>query len=70
MEFTRHARQRLKLYGVSREQATAIVAAGSEDGRDANGNPRYQGQVDGRNVRVIVALDNPSLIITLYVTRN
>lgn len=66
MEFTRHARQRLKLYRVTREQAAAIVANGQADDRDERGNPRYQADVAGRRIRVIVALDNPSLIITLY----
>lgn len=66
MEFTRHARQRLKLYRVSREEATGIVSGGHDDGHDERGNPRYQAEVEGRRIRVIVALDNPSLIITLY----
>ncbi len=69
MRFTRHARQRLKLYRLTRDQAEAIAAGGVLTGRDARGNPRRTGAVDARTIVVVIALDNPDLIITLYERR-
>lgn len=69
MRFTRHARQRLKLYRVTRDQAQAIAASGALAGHDAKGNPLRTGAVDARTIVVVIALDNPDLIITLYERR-
>ena len=69
MRFTRHARQRLKLYRVTREQAEAITASGALSEPDAKGNPRRTGVVDACTIVVVIALDNPDLIITLYEQR-
>lgn len=69
MRFTRHARQRLKLYGVTRDQAEAVAASGALTGHDARGNPRHTGAVEARTIVVVIALDNPDLIITLYERR-
>lgn len=69
MRFTRHARQRLKLYRVTRDRAEAIAASGALTGHDARGNPRRTGAVDARTIVVVIALDNPDLIITLYERR-
>ncbi len=69
MRFTRHARQRLKLYRVTHDQAEAIAASGTPADPDAKGNPRRTGAVDARTIVVVIALDNPDLIITLYERR-
>ena len=70
MRFTRHARQRLELYRVTRDQAEAIAASGALRGHDAaSGNPRRTGAVDARTIVVVMALDNPDLIFTLYERR-
>lgn len=69
MRFTRHARQRMKLYGVSRAQAAAIARWGEQDGADARGNARRIGWVDGRRIRVIVASDDPELVVTIHFRR-
>ena len=70
MIFSRHARDRLRLYAIDAEQAEAIVAAGLVDGSDRHGNPRYAGELpDGRGIRVGVALDNPEVVISLYPRR-
>jgi hypothetical protein len=69
VRFTRHARQRLKLYRVTRDQAEAIADSGALTGEDARGNPRRTGAVEARTIVVVIALDNPDLIITLYERR-
>jgi hypothetical protein len=69
VRFTRHARQRLKLYRVTRDQAEVIAGSGALADPDARGNPRRTGAVDARTIVVVIALDNPDLIITLYERR-
>lgn len=69
MRFTRHARQRLKLYRVTRDQAEVIAGSGALADPDARGNPRRTGAIDSRTIVVVIALDNPDLIITLYERR-
>lgn len=69
MEFSRHAKRRLRLYEVTQAQAEAIVASGEDDGTDKDGNPRKIGLVDGRWIRVVVALDDPDTVITLFERR-
>jgi hypothetical protein len=59
----------MRLYKVTRIQATIVARWGEEDGADPHGNPFRVGYVDGRLIRVVVALDNPDLIITLYERR-
>jgi hypothetical protein len=37
--------------------------------RDGNGKPRYTGEIKGMRVRVVVALDEPDLIVTIHERR-
>jgi hypothetical protein len=34
--------------------------------RDDDGRPRYTGEIRGERVRVVVALDDPDLIVTIH----
>jgi hypothetical protein len=34
--------------------------------RDNNGKPRYEGVIGGIRVRVVVAVDEPDLIVTIH----
>jgi hypothetical protein len=38
--------------------------------RDATGKPRYLGYIRGCRMRVVVALDDPDLIVTIHERRN
>jgi hypothetical protein len=69
VRFTRHARQRLKLYGVTQAQVTAAIRSSAADSIDPRGNPRYHGWIDGRVIRIVLALDDPELVITLHEVR-
>jgi hypothetical protein len=60
----------MKLYRVTRTQATVVARWGEDDGVDARGNRFRAGWVDGRRIRVVIALDNPDLVITLYERRS
>jgi hypothetical protein len=56
----------MRLYKVTRRQAEAIVAGPNVAGTDRLGNPVLVGNVeDGREVAIVVALDDPDLVITL-----
>jgi hypothetical protein len=37
--------------------------------RDEDGKPRYVGEIRGVRVRVVVALDEPDLIVTIHERR-
>lgn len=66
MRFSRHAKQRLKLYGVSQVEARRIARWGQKDGVDRRGNPRYVAHVGGVRIRVVVARDDPDFIVTVH----
>ena len=60
----------MRLYGVSAEQAEAIVASPIARGQDKNGKPRYFGYVGDQLIRVMVALDEPDLILSVHPRRH
>jgi hypothetical protein len=39
-------------------------------GRDSKGRPRYVGRVRGVRIRVVVAVDEPDLIVTIHDRKN
>jgi hypothetical protein len=49
--------------------AEAVIARPVRIGRDDSGKPIYEGAVRGRVMRVVVALDEPDLIVTIYPRR-
>jgi hypothetical protein len=69
VRLTRHAKNECRLYGIDLADAEAIVARPVRFLRDADGKPIYEGLVRGRLMRVIVALDEPDLIVTIYSRR-
>lgn len=69
MKIGRHAKRRMRLYNVNQTDVERIAATGDDDGTDQHGNPRKIGQVDGRWIRVIIAQDDPTVIITVYERR-
>lgn len=66
MRFSRHAKQRLKLYGVNQVEARRIARWGTKDGVDRDGNPRYVGRVGGVLIRVVVGSDDPDFVVTVH----
>jgi len=68
MRLTRHARNKLRLEGwLTWDLAESLVVPSNRIAPDPDGKPRYRAGVAGREVTVVVALDNPDLIITIYV---
>lgn len=69
MQYTRHARRRMRLYGLTEADVEAVVAAPDERDVDGRGNPRLTRDVSGRIVVVALAGDDPTLVMTAYTRR-
>ena len=67
MRFSRHAKNRMRLYRVSRAEVAASVAAGRVGRFDEGGKPIFVGKSrDGRVIKVVMALDAPNYVITVF----
>jgi len=71
VNLTRHARNRSRLYGVGLDEIQRILETGDRLPPDVRGNRRTVGTTDnGRELVIVVALDNPNLVITLIEWRS
>lgn len=66
MRLTRHAKNGLRRVGGTLEDAERVIANPVEVDRDDRGKPRYTGEIRGARVRIVVALDEPDLIVTIH----
>jgi acetylglutamate kinase len=66
MRFTRHAKNKARGLGMNVADAEAVIAQPFTVDRDEDGKPRYTGEIRGIRVRVVVALDEPDLIVTIH----
>jgi hypothetical protein len=66
VRFKRHAKNGLRWVKGSAAEAESVVRNSSEKDFDEDGNPRYRGFINGTRCRVVVALDDPDLIITIH----
>jgi hypothetical protein len=66
VRFKRHAKNKLRWINGTRQEAESVVEnpIGKSFGR--SGNPRYRGFVAGVLVWVVVASDDPDLVITVF----
>jgi len=69
VRFKRHAKNRLRQIKGTAQEAEAVVANKSEKDFDWKGNPRYRGFIAGTRCRVVVAREDPDLIITIHFRR-
>jgi len=67
--FTRHAKNRLREAKLSQADAEFVLRNPVRVERETRGNWRYLGQVEGRWLRVVVADDNPNVVITVHLRR-
>lgn len=63
---SRHAKNKLRQLRMTALDAEGVVASPIAVDSDEDGKPRYLGQVRGADVYVVVALDEPDLIVTVY----
>ncbi|HLI31800.1 MAG TPA: DUF4258 domain-containing protein [Solirubrobacteraceae bacterium] len=67
MKLSRHAKNEMRLYGISAEDVEATVADPVSRQADERGNARLSGQSgDGRSILVVVARDDPGFVITVF----
>lgn len=67
VRFSRHAKNEMRLYGITTAEVAVVVAAPIATGTDARGNPRLTGpDANGRAIIVVVADDDPDFVITTF----
>jgi hypothetical protein len=66
MRFCRHAKNRMRLHGVTGEEVAAIISPANRVGEDPNGNLLYAGTVRGLSLCVVLALNDLTTVITVY----
>jgi hypothetical protein len=66
VQFTHHAKNKLRQIKGTVQEAESVVANKFGKDFDHKGNPRYRGVIAGKPCRVVVALDDPAVIITVY----
>jgi hypothetical protein len=54
---------------VTRFEIEQVVAEPIRIDRDEKGRPRYLGEVKGERIRVVVARDDPDVIVTVHPRR-
>jgi hypothetical protein len=66
VRFTHHAKNKLRTIKGTVQEAESVAADQFEKDVDLDGNPRYRGFIGGKRCVVVVALDDPDVIITLF----
>ena len=66
MRFKRHAKNGLRRVKGTTEEAESVVENSFGKDFDPDGNPRYRGFIGGKRCVVVVALDEPDVIITVF----
>jgi Domain of unknown function (DUF4258) len=69
VEFSHHAKNRLRQQRWSQQDAISVISSPVEMDADERGNPRYLGYIRGDLVRVVVAADDPDVVITIHPRR-
>jgi hypothetical protein len=69
MRMTRHAKNRARRLNVSLVEVEQVIANPLSVDYDDDGKPLYSGLLRGSLVRIVVALDEPGLIVTIHETR-
>jgi hypothetical protein len=66
VRFTRKAKNGLRWIDGTAEEAESVVENCFGKDFDDRGNSRYRGFIGGTRCRVVVALDDPDLIISIH----
>jgi hypothetical protein len=67
VRFSRHAKNEMRLYGISRADIEEAVARPRLIGADERGNPRLTGlDREGRAIIVVIADDDHDFVITTF----
>jgi hypothetical protein len=66
VRFSHHAKNKLRLYKVTVREVESVVENPFGKDSDPRGNPRYRGLIAGRPYCVVIALDQPDVVITHF----
>ncbi len=67
MNFSRHAKNEMRLYRISDVDVEATIADPIGRASDERGNTRLTGETsDGRPILVVVVADDPEFVITVF----
>lgn len=56
----------MRSLGLAPDEVEWLVEKGVPIERDRDGRKRYEGEMAGATVRVVVAVDRPELVVTVY----
>ena len=70
MRLTRHAKNELRNLQATLADIEDAISNPIWVDRDPNGKPRYTGYIGAVRVRIVVALDEPDLIVTIHKRRS
>jgi len=66
VRFSRHAKNWARQHRFTVADAEEVIAHPLRVDSDKKGKPRYTGYIAGVRVRIVVALDEPDLIVTIH----
>jgi hypothetical protein len=69
MRYTRHAKNGARWLGITDVDVEHVLLNACEVDADEDGNPRFTGWVREERVRIVLALDQPDLIVTIHPRR-
>ncbi|MEQ8834255.1 MAG: DUF4258 domain-containing protein [Miltoncostaeaceae bacterium] len=69
MNFSRHAKNRMRQMKVTPAEVEALVAAPDSEDHDAQGRRRVVGVVRGARVRVVLALEDETRVVSVHPRR-
>ena len=70
MRLSRHAKNEMRSLQATLADVEVVIANPVTVDRDPDGRSRYVGYIRDIRVRVVVALDEPDLIVTIHKRRN
>jgi hypothetical protein len=69
VRFTHHAKNKLRQNRWSQREALSVILNPLKVDADERCNPRYLGYIRGDLARVVVAADDPNVVITVHPRR-
>jgi hypothetical protein len=69
VRYTRHAKNGARWLGVTEADVKHVLTNACVVDTDEDGNPRFTGWVKGKRIRIVLALDQPELIVTIHPRR-
>lgn len=69
LEFTHHAKNGMRRVGLSEVEVESLVRGNMPYDHDQSGRPRYVVIAKGVQVRIVLAVDKPNLVVTLHERR-